>query len=152
MYGPISNKVAFRVIGTYEKAGSFRDQVTSKRTYVNPSVLYKISDKTDLNFTFDYLKSDFTPDFGMGTVDGKLNNEVGRNTFMNVPFAFNRTNTSNGQINLNHKFNDSWNLNAIASYQTYDRDYYGSDRIQANKNGIAPRNLTRSKSNEFTAR
>jgi len=151
VYGPISNKVAFRVIGTYEKAGSFRDQVKSKRTYVNPSVLYKISDKTDLNFTFDYLKSDFTPDFGMGTVDGRLNNEVGRNTFMNVPFAFNRTNTSNGQINLNHKFNDSWNLNAIASYQTYDRDYYGSDRIQANKNGLAPRNLTRSKSNEFTA-
>ncbi|GAA4171146.1 TonB-dependent receptor [Sphingobacterium ginsenosidimutans] len=151
VYGPISNKVAFRMIGTYEKAGSFRDQVKSKRTYVNPSVLYKISDQTDLNFTFDYLKSDFTPDFGIGTVDGKLNQSVGRNTFLNVPWAYNNTNTSNGQINFNHKFNGSWNLNAIASYQTYDRDYYGSDRIQADKNGIAPRNLTRSKSNEFTA-
>ncbi|MDF2514780.1 MAG: TonB-dependent siderophore receptor [Sphingobacterium sp.] len=151
VYGPITKNVAFRVIGTYEKAGSFRDQVNSKRTYVNPSLLYKISEKTDLNFIFDYLKSDFTPDFGIGSVDGKLNQSVGRNTFLNVPWAYNNTNTSNGQINLNHKFNGAWNLNTIASYQTYERDYYGSDRIQANKDGIAPRNLTRSKSNEFTA-
>ncbi|UIR57951.1 TonB-dependent receptor [Sphingobacterium sp. SRCM116780] len=150
VYGPISDKVAFRVIGTYEKAGSFRDHVNSKRLYVNPSVLYKISDRTDLNFVFDYLKSDFTPDFGIGSVDGKLNKGVGRNTFLNTVWAYNNTNSTNGQINLNHKFNDNWKLNAIASSQSYDRDYYGSDRIQANANGIAARNLTRSKSEELS--
>lgn len=51
---------------------------------------------------------------------------------------------------MNHQFNDNWKLNAIASYQSYGRDYYGSDRIQAAANGIAPRNLTRSKSDELT--
>lgn len=150
VYGPISDKVAFRVIGTYEKSGSFRDYVNSNRLYVNPSLLYKINDRTELNFVFDYLKSDYTPDFGIGSVDGKLNKEVGRHTFLNTPWAFNKTNSTNGQINLNHQFNDDWKLNVIASYQGYDRDYYGSDRIQADVNGMAPRNLTRSKSEELT--
>jgi len=150
VYGPISDKVAFRVISTYEKSGSFRDHVDSKRLYVNPSILYKINDRTDINFMFDYLKSDYTPDFGIGSVDGKLNKDVGRNTFVNTLWAYNKTNTTNGQINLNHQFNDNWKLNAIASYQSYGRDYYGSDRVQANAQGIAPRNLTRSKSDELT--
>lgn len=150
VYGPISDKLAFRVIGTYEKSGSFRDHVTSERLYVNPSILYKINDRTDINLMFDYLKSDYTPDFGIGSVDGKLNKDVGRHTFLNTLWAYNKTNTSNGQINLNHQFNDNWKLNAIASYQSYGRDYYGSDRIQAAANGIAARNLTRSKSDELT--
>ncbi|WP_410528163.1 TonB-dependent siderophore receptor, partial [Sphingobacterium sp. IITKGP-BTPF85] len=97
VYGPISDKVAFRVISTYEKSGSFRDHVDSKRLYVNPSILYKINDRTDINFMFDYLKSDYTPDFGIGSVDGKLNQDVGRNTFMNTLWAYNKTNTTNGR-------------------------------------------------------
>ncbi|WP_138089388.1 hypothetical protein [Sphingobacterium daejeonense] len=99
----------------------------SKRFYINPSLLYQITEKSSLNFMFDYLKSDFTPDFGIGSVDGKINEEVGRNTFINTPWAFNKTNSSNGQINFEHKFSNNWDLQAIASYQKYDRDYYGSE-------------------------
>jgi iron complex outermembrane receptor protein len=44
VYGPLTKKLAFRVVGTYENAKSYRDVVTSKRLYVNPSLLYKFSD------------------------------------------------------------------------------------------------------------
>jgi iron complex outermembrane receptor protein len=149
LYGPISKKLAFRVIGTYEKAGSFRDHVDSKRIYVNPSLLYKISDNTELLIQGDYLKSDYTPDFGIGTVANKLS-PLGRNVYINTDWAYNKTNTSTAQVNLNHRFNDNWKLNAIASLQSYKRNYFSSERPFADAQGIWYRSLTRSNIKEFT--
>ncbi|GAA4144881.1 TonB-dependent siderophore receptor [Sphingobacterium kyonggiense] len=150
VYGPISQKLAFRIIGTGSYAESFRDEVESKRIYVNPSLLYQMNDKSSLNVMFDYLKSDFTPDFGIGSVEGKIQKEVGRNAFINVPWAFNKTNSSNAQADFGHQFNDDWKLQVLASYQQYNRDYYGAERIQANAQGIAPRALNRTKQDELT--
>jgi len=150
IYGPLSEKIAFRFVGTGSTANSYRDVVKSDRIYVNPSVLYKISDQTELNFNFDYLKSNYTPDFGIGSVEGKINDQVGRETFLNVNGAFNNTNSTNGQVALDHNFNENWKLSAIASLQNYNRNYYGSDRLQANAQGLAPRALSRSATEEFT--
>ncbi|MBE7169013.1 MAG: TonB-dependent receptor [Williamsia sp.] len=148
-YGPISNKLAFRVIGTYEKADSYRDVVKTKRFYVNPSLLYKFSGRTELIVQGDYLKSDYTPDFGIGSVGNKIS-PVGRNAFLNTLWAYNNTSTTTTQANLTHKFSEKWKLNALASQQTYTRDYFGAERPAANAAGMAARNLTRSKSKEYT--
>ena len=69
IYGPISKNVAFRVNGTYEKANSFRDVVHSERYYFNPSFLFKLGKNTELTVQGDYLSHDFTPDFGIGSLD-----------------------------------------------------------------------------------
>ncbi len=150
VYGSISKDLAFRVIGTYEDAGSFRNNVTTNRIYVNPSLLYNIGTKTEVLLQGDYLKSDYTPDFGIGSVDGKINKSVGRNTFINTPWAYNKTDQVTTQLNVNHKFNNIWKLNVAAGLQSYDRNYFGAERIQANKDGDAPRNLNRSETNEYT--
>lgn len=149
IYGPIDDKVAFRIIGTGEKASSFRDHVESKRFYINPSILYKASENTDVLFQADYLSSNYTPDFGVGSVNSQIV-DFGRDKFLNTPWAYNKTNTTTMQLNANHRFNDDWKINAIASYQSYDRNYYGAERIQANTTGIAARNLTRAKTKEYT--
>ncbi|KQS35249.1 TonB-dependent receptor [Pedobacter sp. Leaf194] len=149
IYGPISKKVAFRVIGTYESAGSYRDNVSSKRFYVNPSLLYKISENTELIVQGDYLKSNFTPDFGIGTVGNALA-PLARNVFVNTNWAYNKTNTSTAQAVLNHKFNDDWKLNVIAAVQAYNRDYFSAERPAANAAGIWNRALTRSDIEEVT--
>jgi iron complex outermembrane receptor protein len=104
VYGPLSNKVAFRFVGTGQSGNSFRDVVKNERVYINPSVLYKISDRSELSFNFDYLKSNYTPDFGIGSVEGKVNDAVGRNTFLNVNGVFNNTNSTNGQLAFDHNF------------------------------------------------
>lgn len=150
LYGPIAKNVAVRVIGTYEKARSYRDVVNSERIYINPSLLYKISEKTDLLIQGDYLKSDFTPDFGIGTVANQVS-PLGRNVFINTLWAYNKTNTTTAQAVLNHKFNDDWKLNASASLQSYNRNYFSAERPFALKSdGIISRDLTRSKIDEFT--
>lgn len=149
LYGPISKKVAFRVIGTYESAGSYRDNVSSKRFYINPSLLYKISDNTEIIVQGDYLKSNFTPDFGIGTVGNALA-PLSRNVFVNTNWAYNKTNTSTAQAVLNHKFNADWKLNVIAAVQSYNRDYFSAERPASNAAGVWNRALTRSDIEEFT--
>lgn len=154
VYGPISKKIAFRVIATKENANSFRDVVKSDRLYINPSLLYKFSDKTDLLVQGDYLKSNYTPDFGIGTVFKGQIPDIGRSAFLNVPWAYNRTKTASAQANFTHRFSDIWKLNVIAAYQSYNRDYFGAERPQGGtatvSSSISNRGLTRSRNREFT--
>ena len=150
LYGPISKNIAFRVIATKENAKSFRDIVKTDRLYINPSLLYKISDKTELIVQGDYLKSNYTPDFGLGTVDSKIP-DIGRNAFVNTSWAYNHTNTSSAQARLNHKFNENWKLNIIGAFQSYKRDYFGAERPQQTTAApLAVRALTRSRTQEYT--
>jgi iron complex outermembrane recepter protein len=121
VYGPISKKLAFRVVGTYENAQSYRDVVNTKRTYVTPSLLYKISDKTDVLLQVDYLKSGLVPDAGVGTPNSRITitelPEAPRNRFINTPWAYNNTDQTASFLTINHKFNNNWKLTAIGSVQ-----------------------------------
>ena len=150
VYGPISKNVAFRVIGTYENAQSFRDHVSNERTYVNPSLLIKASEKTEIEINADYLKGNNTPDFGIGSVAGKIDKTIGRNRFFNTPWAYNNFEQSNVQAALNHQFNEDWKLNVSAGMQLYNRDYFGAERIQILENGDLPIALNKTRSKEQT--
>ena len=121
VYGPLTKNLAFRVVGTYENAKSYRDVVTSKRWYVNPSLLYKFSEKTELLVQGDYLRSDITPDAGVGVVN--LNAEpqflptTPRSRFINLSWAYNVTDQASGSAVLTHRFSERWRLSAIAGGQ-----------------------------------
>ena len=65
VYGPITKNLAFRVMGIYENAKSFRDVVKSDRVHGNPSLMYKIDEKNDILQQADYQKSNLTPDAGI---------------------------------------------------------------------------------------
>ena len=135
VYGPFSNNIAYRINGTFETAKSYRDVVASKRYYVNPSLLFKLGHKTDLLVQGDYLKHDFTPDFGIGTLNGFTIADVPRSRFMGAPWQYTHTQQITTSAELNHKLNDSWQLNAGLSYQNYHRDYFSIERIQADATG-----------------
>ncbi|MEJ7664054.1 MAG: hypothetical protein WKG07_33255 [Hymenobacter sp.] len=121
VYGPLTKNLAFRVVGTYENAKSYRDVVTQKRLYVNPSLLYKFGEKTELLVQGDYLRSDITPDAGVGVVN--LNAEpqflptTPRSRFINMNWAYNVTDQASGSAVLTHRFSDQWRLSAIAGGQ-----------------------------------
>lgn len=134
-YGPISSSIAYRVNGTYESAGSFRDKVSSERYYVNPSFLFKLGKKTELITEADYLYHEFTPDFGIGSIDNKKIPDVPRSRFMGTDWQYSKTQQTTASATVNHQFNDAWKLNSSLSYQFYKRDYYAVERIQAAANG-----------------
>jgi iron complex outermembrane receptor protein len=149
VYGPITKNLAFRLIGSMEDGGSYRDNVTANRTYINPSLLYKAGKNTEILVQGDYLKSDYTPDFGIGSVNNKIV-DLGRSTFIGTQWAYNKTTTTTAQLNVTHRFSDNWKLNVLGSVQAYNRNYFSSERPAADTAGYWNRALTRSKIQERT--
>lgn len=148
VYGPVSSKVAVRLNGTYENAKSYRDEVKSARYYINPSVLFKLNKRTSLLVQADYLRHEFTPDFGTGSLNNTIIAEVPRSTFQGVSWQYNKASQATATASLKHQFSETWNLNLTGSYQLYERDYYSTERIQAAANGDWIRPLNRINSNE----
>ncbi|WP_229213935.1 TonB-dependent receptor [Dyadobacter psychrotolerans] len=129
IHGPITKNLAFRVIGTHENADSYRDVVHTNRTYVAPSLLYKIGQKTDVLVQVDYLKSDLVPDAGVGIPNNRITvtevPDAPRNRFLYPKWAYNNTKQTSGFLTINHRFNDSWKLTAIGSAQNTKVDGFG---------------------------
>ena len=128
VYGPISQKLAFRAIATYENSGSYRNNVKTERTYVNPSLLYNPDKNTSIILEGDFLKSNLTPDWGIGSLNNgqAIPTTVPRSQFINTNWAYSHMNQYSGSLTLNHYFNDSWKFNFITSAQSTDIDSYGS--------------------------
>lgn len=143
IYGPISQKIAYRVNGTFESADSYRDKVSSKRYYVNPSLLFKLGSRTELLVEGDYLKHEFTPDFGIGSLDANKIADVPRSRFMGTDWQYNITQQATSSATIKHSFNSNWQLSGVVSYQQFKRDYYSVERIQANAIGDWGRPLGR---------
>lgn len=136
IYGALSKNAAFRVNGSYETKDSFRDFVSSEKHYFNPSFLFNLSDKTQIIVEADYLKHHFTPDFGLGSLMDQqtgistFNTGLPINSFIGAKWQYQISQMATSTITLNHQFNENWNLNAVASYQNYTKDYYSTERIQ----------------------
>lgn len=134
-YGPLSKNIAFRVNGAYETADSFRDVVSSSKYYFNPSFIFNLGKKSQLIVEADYLKNDFTPDFGIGSITNKdlsytLNDTVGRNVFFGTDWQYQNVEQASTTVTFNHQLSTNWTLNAVASYQNYTKDYFSSERVQ----------------------
>lgn len=147
VYGAFNNSIAYRINGSYENSESFRDFVTKERYYVNPSLLFKVSDKTEITFQADYLSDDWTPDFGTGSI-GKAIADVPRNAYLGAKWSNGNTKQATASILVNHEFNKNWKLNFNSSFQDYDRESIGTERIQPAANGDWNRPYGRNKAVE----
>lgn len=135
IYGPLSKNIAFRVNGAYESAQSFRDVVESKKYYFNPSFVFNIGENTQIIVEGDYLKNDFTPDFGIGSITNKdgsyrVNDLLPRNAFVGADWQYQKVQQATADVIVNHQFNKNWALNSVLSYQNYTKDYFSTERIQ----------------------
>ncbi len=147
MYGPLNHAIAYRFNGSYENSESFRNNVTRERYYVNPSLLFKMSNKTEITLQADYLSDDWTPDFGTGSI-GKEIADVPRNAYLGAKWSNGNTKQATASILVYHQFNSNWKLNFNSSFQNFDRDWIGTERIQPATNGNWNRPLGRNKAVE----
>ncbi|MEP7376911.1 MAG: TonB-dependent receptor [Chitinophagaceae bacterium] len=152
VYGALGNSkvAAYRLNTTYEKAGSFRDEVKSERFYINPSFLFKLGKKTELLVEGDYLKDDRTPDFGIGAIDYKLV-DVPRSRFLGVNWGYNKAEQITSTATITHHLNSNWQLRGLVSYQDYDVELFGAARpasVSIKTDGTWARGLQKSKTKE----
>ena len=148
VYGPATKNIAYRVNGTMESMNSYRDVVNSKRYYVNPSMLVKLGSRTELLLQADYLNHEFTPDFGIGSISNTIIPNVPRSRFVGAASSYAKTQQTTTSATVKHRLNESWNINFNGSYQNYKRDYYSTERIQADANGRWVRPLGRINNDE----
>ena len=59
-----NKNLAFRLTGAAQRGDSYREVIKNKSFYINPSMAWKIDDKTEFVAEFDYYKGDKTPDRG----------------------------------------------------------------------------------------
>jgi iron complex outermembrane recepter protein len=129
-----NKKAAFRLNGSYEKADSFRDYVSSERYYVNPSVLVKLNDKTELLVETDYTNDTRTPDFGAGIVNYEIV-EVPRNRFLGVTWGHFDSEQATATATLTHRFSDNWSLDFVNGYRFYQTELFSNTRPNSGTNG-----------------
>ena len=145
-----SKSAAYRFNATYEKAGSFRDVVKSERIYINPSLLFKLGNKTELLVEGDYLKDDRTPDFGIGAIDYEIV-DVPRSRFLGVNWGYNKAEQITSTATITHYLTSNWQLRGLVSYQDYNAELFGAARPASNlikPDGTWARGLQKSKTDE----
>ncbi|WP_395063411.1 TonB-dependent siderophore receptor [Flavobacterium sp.] len=147
IYGPLNKSIAYRFVGTYENSESFRDVVKKERYYVNPSFLFKVSEKTEITLQGDYLNDDWTPDFGSGSIGREVAN-IPRNTYLGAKWSNGNTKQATVSALVNHQFNSKWKLNFNTSYQNYNRTSEGTERVLPAANGDWNRPLGKNKAVE----
>jgi iron complex outermembrane receptor protein len=132
VYGAINNsdKIAYRLNTTYENAQSFRDEVKAERFYINPSVLFKATSKTDVLIEGDYLKDNRTPDYGIGAFKYTIL-DVPRNRFLGASWGNYQVKQKSITTTITHRFNQNWQLRAIGGIQKYTSDLYATSRPTA---------------------
>ena len=144
IYGPLNDIIAYRFTGSYENSESFRDNVTKERYYINPSFLFKVSNKTQIILQGDYLKDYWTPDFGTGII-GKKILDLPRNLYLGATWSNGETNQASVSGLVTHDFNRDWKLNFNTSFQNYIRTSKGTERVQPTANGDWKRPLGQNK-------
>lgn len=146
LYGGLnkSKTMAFRIDGSYSKANSFRNDISSENYYFNPSFLAKLSKKTQLLIEGDFLKNKTTPDFGAGIINYQIV-DIPRDQFLGVSWGYFDAKQSSATATLTHKFNDNWDMNYISGLRFYDTDLFTNSRPNASGGTIqANGNWTRS--------
>lgn len=146
-HGPLNKNIAYRFIGTYENSESFRDVVKRERYYINPSLLFKITSKTNIVLQADYLHDNWTPDFGTAII-GKEIADLPRNTYLGAIWSNGQTRQASLSALIRHNFNENWKLNFNSSFQNYERNSKGTERIQPDAEGNWLRPLGQNKNIE----
>lgn len=115
--GPVSENVAYRVNGAYEKAGSYRDTVASERSFVSPSFIWLIGDATRVSYELEASEQRVSFDRGVLAVGGVLG-LIPNSRFLGEPSDGPTVVKSLGhQVFVEYEINERWKLQAGVSYR-----------------------------------
>lgn len=137
VYGPVNNSqvAAYRVNATYEKSGSFREEVGSERFYINPSFLFNLGKKTDLLLEGDYLKDNRTSDFGTGAINYEVA-KIPRNRFLGASWSYYNTEQKTTTLTVTHHLHKNWEIKSTSGYQAFNNELFGTTRPNASSQFI----------------
>ncbi|WP_310426604.1 TonB-dependent siderophore receptor [Chamaesiphon sp. VAR_48_metabat_135_sub] len=123
--GPLTadGKVLYRVNGLYQsinKVGNFTQP--DQKTFIAPTIAWKVGDKTDLTISAEYIDSIRPADFGVPAVGTNVAN-VPRDRIITEPSDRVTNQSLNIGYGLDHQFSDNWKLRNAFRYASNQYDY-----------------------------
>ncbi len=123
--GPLTadGRVLYRVNGLYQSSSSFRNFTQpDQKSFIAPTIAWKIGDKTDLNISVEYANANRPTDFGVPAVGTSIAN-VPRDRITGEPSDSVTNKTLNIGYKLDHQFNSNWKLRNAFRYSSYEYDF-----------------------------
>ena len=112
--GPLNadKTVLYRLDGSYDSSGSWRDGIWSKSSFIAPSLKWILSPQTEVTFKLAYTHNPMNPDNGL--IVPLVNDQivpVSRMVNFYDPAYTSETNDMTSiQLDWSHKFNEDWQI------------------------------------------
>jgi iron complex outermembrane recepter protein len=109
--GPIDeeSRLSYRLILVGDKRGSHRDHVESETQVVAPSVRWRATPDTDINFSAEWIRHDYT--FERGFLGEAAFLELPRERFLEEPgMNYADAESSRARLEATHRFNAEWSM------------------------------------------
>jgi iron complex outermembrane receptor protein len=105
---PLSENVAIRLVGFYEDAGSFRDTVKTRKQGASPSMLWRLSNRSQLVYELEYSRQELPFDRGVLAINGELG-RIPVSRFLGEPGDDPmRSDVLGHQLEFQHDFSKDW--------------------------------------------
>ncbi|MBK1891265.1 TonB-dependent siderophore receptor [Undibacterium sp. 14-3-2] len=115
--GPVSENIAYRINAAAEQGDSYRDTISSKRSFISPSLIWLIGERTTLSYELEASEQKTPFDRGVLAVNGELG-LIPNSRFLGEPGDGPVTVKSLGhQVFVQHEFNQQWSLQSGLSYR-----------------------------------
>jgi iron complex outermembrane receptor protein len=113
--GGLSDSVAFRVNGAYEKSDRFRG-TNPEKLAITPSFLFVLSDRTSISYELEFIKQEVLFDRGNVTIAGDIF-ALPPERFLGDPnLGPMKIDSVGHQFTLQHELSDNWSMLAGVGY------------------------------------
>lgn len=115
--GGLTDTVAGRAMGVYQRSDLYRDGVKLRRYGINPTTTVRLGDATDLTVGYEYFRDERTADRGIPSYRGRPL-ETGTSTFFGDPNdSRSRASVNIATAGLTHRFDNgmTWRTQMMVS-------------------------------------
>ena len=127
--GPVTKdrKIRFRLNTSYETSNSFRNQVSSKKEFIAPTVAWDINTKLSLSVEAVFKKSAATDDAGLVSPDGTLAGlkTLSPSLYLGDPSHKYLYSEQDYFANLSYSLNKNWAIKTLGFYGNTDNRPFG---------------------------
>ncbi|RUO33831.1 TonB-dependent siderophore receptor [Aliidiomarina soli] len=113
----INDVSAFRINGSYEDSDTYRDNVFIRNLNLSPSLLWNISDTTNLTYEMEILDQEKPLDRGVYILDNDFDAANPGDFYGDIRDGAHEVKALGHQFTLNHTLNQDWHVLAGFSYR-----------------------------------
>ena len=122
----LNDKLAFRFVGAFENAGGFRHNYFLSRYNIAPSLRWRVGERDEITFQFEYLNDQRLPDRGLPS-NGNRPLDVPIATYYGFPISDGITNRVASQaIRYEHYFNQNWQIRNVFRHTGYATNFFNT--------------------------